>query len=190
MHATLPGPSCVLLEPLEVGDTELGDDVGVLTERARLPGPPWLGREVQRRVERCADADRAVLLAGDVGEPAHRRRVAQGSQAERLGPLREGARGEGDTGVLHEGVARVRGDRDRYAVWRLFREGLERVVPASGHARVVERVDVEVGQVLLEHDDRRRRLADHARVLEDRAVRAGLDHGLEHQAGLLRQREP
>ena len=30
----------------------------------------------------------------------------------------------------------------------------------------------------------------HYLVLEDGAVRAGLDHGLEHQPGLLRQREP
>ena len=45
--------------------------------------------------------------------------------------------------------------------------------------RCLSRTTTEVG-----------RLADRARVLEHRAVRAGLDDGLEHQPDLLRQREP
>ena len=60
----------------------------------------------------------------------------------------------------------------------------------AADARVAERVHVEVGEVLVEHDRARRRLADGARLLEERAVGTRLDDGLEHQADLLLEREP
>ena len=123
------------LETLEVGQPELGDEVGVLAERAGLAGPPRLRREVERRVEGSADADRDVLLPRDVGERPHGVGVAQRGEAERLGPLREGARGEGDPGVLDEGVPRVGRDRDRDAVGRGLGDRLERVVPPGRQTR-------------------------------------------------------
>ena len=117
-------------------------------------------------------------------------RVAQRRQAERLGPLREGLADEGDPDVLDERVPRVGRDRDRDAVWRLLRQRLQGVAPPGRHPRVLERVDVEVAEVLVDHDDARRRLADRARPLDQRAVRAGLDDGLEHQTDLLLEGEP
>jgi pimeloyl-ACP methyl ester carboxylesterase len=60
---------------------------------------------------------------------------------------------------------------------------------ASQYPDVVERVDVEVAEVLVEHDRARRRLADAARVLEHRPVRSRLDDGLEEQADLLLEGE-
>jgi hypothetical protein len=141
-------------------------------------------------VQRGTDADRGILLPGDVGEAPHRVRVAQRREPERLGPLREGAGGEGDPDVLDERVPRVGRHGHGYAVWRALGERLQGVAPPGRHARVVERVDVEVVEVLLEHDDASRRLADGTRLLEHRSVRAGLDDGLEHQADLLLEGEP
>ena len=78
----------IALETLEIGDPELGDEVGVLAERPGLSSPARLGREVERRVQRGTDADCGVLLSRDVGEASHRVRVAQRREPERLGPLR------------------------------------------------------------------------------------------------------
>ena len=184
-----PGPSESPWKPLQIRDAELRHEVRVLTERAGLTRPARLGRQVERRVQGGADADGGILLAGDVGEAPHRLRVAQRSEAERLGPLREGPGGEGDADVLDEGVPRVRRDRHRYAVWRALGERLHRVAPPGRQSRVAEGVHVEVAEVLVEHHGARRGLADGARLLDHRPVRPRLDDRLEHQTDLLRQGE-
>ncbi len=76
------------------------------------------------------------------------------------------------------------------AVRGLGREPLHRVVPACRHPRVVQVVDVEVVDELALHHLPGGGLADPAGTLEDRAVRTGFDHRVEHQAGLLLQRQP
>ena len=190
VQATLSGAERLPLEALEVGDAELGDELGVLPEGAGLAGPARLGREVERRVQRGADPDGDVLLPGDVGELAHGVGVAQRGESERLGPLRERLGRERGAGVLDERVPRVGRDRHRDAVRRPLGERLQVVVPAGRHPGVVEHVHVEVGEVLLEHHVARRRLADRARALDDRAVGARLDDGLEHQTDLLLEGQP
>jgi hypothetical protein len=85
-------------------------------------------------------------------------------------------------------MARVGGDGDRYAVWGLLGKGLESVLPMRRGPGVLERMDVEVVQVLVLHHDARRRLADHPGLLQERAVLAGFNDRVEHEAGLLLQR--
>ena len=119
------------LEALEIRDSELRHEVGVLAERAGLARPARLGREVERRVQRGPDADGDVLLPRDVGEASHRVRVAQRREPERLGPLRERPGGEGDPDVLDERVPRVGRHRHGYAVRRALGERLQGVAPAG-----------------------------------------------------------
>jgi hypothetical protein len=63
-------------------------------------------------VQGGADADGAVLLPRDVGEPAHRLDVVDRRQSETLRPLRERAGGEAHAGVLDERVPRIGADGD------------------------------------------------------------------------------
>ncbi len=183
-------PEGLLLEPSKVCEAELGDEVRVLAEGAGLPSPPGLGRQVERRVQGRSDADGDVLLPCDVRELPDGVDIAQRGEAERLGPLGERLGGEGHPGVLEERVPRVGRDGDGDAVRRALGQRLERVVPPGGRPGILERVDVEVRQVLVEDHDARRGLADPPGVLEHRAVLAGLDDRLEHQAGLLLERQP
>jgi hypothetical protein len=104
------------LETKQIGDPELRDEVWVLPEGARLPGPARLGGQVERRVQRHPDADRDVLLSRDVAELAHEVGVAQRREPERLRPLRERLGGKGRPRVLDERVPWVGRDGDRYAV--------------------------------------------------------------------------
>jgi len=49
--------------------------------------PPWLGREVDLRVQRQPDADGEVLAADGVGEALDQFRVVQRTEAQHLRPL-------------------------------------------------------------------------------------------------------
>ena len=65
------------LEAADVGRAKRDGQLGVLAEGRRSARPAGLGGEVDLRVQRHADADRHVLLPGDVAElarPAPRRR--------------------------------------------------------------------------------------------------------------------
>ena len=137
-----------------------------------------------------ADADRGVLLPGDVGEAPHRSASRSAASPSGSGHC-EKAPAEKETPTFSMNACRGSVETvTGMPCGVLLGERLQRVAPPGRHARVVERVDVEVVEVLLEHDGARRRLADGARLLEHRAVRAGLDDGLEHQADLLLEGEP
>ena len=155
----------VLLEALEVGHTQLGDEVGVLTERARLPRPPRLGREVERRVQRGADADRDVLLPGDVGEAAHRRprRAARPGRAARATARRRLA--EKETPAFSMNACRGSVEIVTGMPWGVCSASACSALCHRAAIRgVLERVDVEVAEVLVEHHHAGRRLADRARL--------------------------
>jgi hypothetical protein len=162
---------------------------GVLPERLRLAGPARFGREVDLRVQGGAQAQGQVLLPGDVGEPLHQLGVTDRGQAERLRPLRQGARGQRHADVLGEPVPRVAGEGDRDAVRGLLRQFLHRVLPADRLAHRGQLAHVEVAEVEPGHQVPRRLRAERPRHV----VGAGLAHPGDHveqQTGLLRNRQP
>ena len=180
----------VALQPQQVSDSQLGRQRRVLTEGSGLASPPRLGGQVDRRMQRRPDAHGEILLPGDVGETPHQAGVSQCGEPEWLGPLRERLGRERHAGVLDERVSRVGRDRHGDAVRRRLGQRLQVVLPARRRSRVVERVNVEVRQVLSGDDVSRARLADGARRLEQRTVGPGLDDRVEHEPDLLRQRQP
>ncbi len=181
------------LEAADVRPDEFGGEGGVGAEGAELPGPAGLGGEVDLRVQGDPQADGQVLLAGDVGEAVHQFGVADGGQADRLGPGGEGAGPDGGADVEGEGVPGVGGDRHRDAEPGVGGDPLHGVVPLGepaglGGADQVEVVDPltadqaggvggEVGVVAV-------------RGLDRPAVGVHRDHGVEEQAGLLLQGHP
>jgi hypothetical protein len=134
-------------------------------------------------VQRHAYADGEVLLAHDVGEPGDQCRVAEGGQAERLGPPGEQPGQLGRAGVRRAGVPRIRGHRDRDAQPGTGGQVLEAVVPLGHPRRGVGTHQIEMGDVPLPHHVLG---AEQAVVL----VFGEADHGVEEQAGLLLQRHP
>ena len=138
----------------------------------QLPCPARFRRQVQRRVQRRADADGDVLRADRLGILPTQLDVAQRADAQRLGPLGEGAGREARAGVLAEAVPGVGRDGDGYAVRRLLRHPLDRVVPAGGLTGRPELVDVEVVDALVDHDVSGAGLADRPRPVEHAALEA------------------
>lgn len=174
----------------DVGNPELGDQFGVLTEGLRLTCPAWFRRQVQRGVEGCSDADSRILLAGDVGESMHQFRLPQCREPEHLRPLGETPGGETRSRVLCEGMAGVAGDGHRDAVRRLLGQRLDGVLPSCRRSSIAEEVHVEVIDELVPDDRGGCRLADGTRTLHHRPVGPRLDDGMEHEPDLLRKREP
>lgn len=162
---------------------------GVLTVGVHLARPAGLGGEVDLRVQRGADAECDVLLAGDVGEAADHAGVADSREAKRLGPLRQMAGGDGGPGVLAECVARVCREGDRDAVRRLLGQLLQCVVPADRLADGGQRADVEMVEQLAENDVPRGRGGEAG----GGDVRSGLtdpEHRVKQEARLLLYGEP
>ncbi len=112
-HAGAVAPGIAVLEALHVRLDERLGDRRVLPKGAVDAAPPRFGREIGLRRKRHVDTDGAILLARDVGEAPNERRVAEGGEAERLGPLGElpGLRARADH-VL-EMIPRIGADRDR-----------------------------------------------------------------------------
>ena len=157
-----------------------------LHRRSAGPRPAGLGREVDLRVQRDADADRGVLLACDVAEPLDERRVARGGEAQRVGPLRERAREHRRARVLGERVARIGRDRHGDAETSGCRELLQLVVPAGDRSRGRRDAEqVEVRHALLDHVLAVRRQPEHRVGLGELAVLAHGDHRLEEEPRLL-----
>jgi len=183
------GSERVALHPVEVGGDQGGRQLEVSAESVDLAAPAWFGREVDGRVQRGADPDGGVLLPGDAGEFGDRADVVDRSEPNGFGPLRERGGGEGGAGVLDEAVPRVGGHGDGDAVRGLLGDHLHGVVPACGHPGVGEGVDVEVVDELADDHGGGAGFADLPGCLEDGAVGAGLDDGVEHQPDPLGERE-
>ena len=75
----------VALEAADVRRGQATDQLEVLAERAADPGPARLGGDIRHRVQRDVDADRAVLLTGDLAEAGARapRRASRRSRSAR-----------------------------------------------------------------------------------------------------------
>src|SRR5690606_19684113 len=84
-----PGAEFASLESANVGAHQLAGEIGIFSERAVDPRPPGFGSEIGHRVQSAANADRHVLLPGDIAESLNQRRISRGSESERFGPLRE-----------------------------------------------------------------------------------------------------
>jgi hypothetical protein len=110
-------------------------------------------------VQGGADADGAVLLPRDVGEPAHRLDVVDRRESETLRPLRERAGGEAHAGVLDERVPRIGADVTGTPCGVCAARAWV-VVPDRRLPGGADGVHVEVRQVLAAHDRGRRRLRD------------------------------
>ena len=182
------GAELAALEAADVRGAEPARELDVLAEGGELTRPARLGREVDLGVQGDADADGRVLLARDVAEPLDERLVADGREAERLGPRRERAGEHARERVVAVRVAGVGRDRDGDAGPGAGGELLQPVVPLGHRARRRRRLqDVEVvhepaGDVLGV-----RRQAEPGVGVGELAVGAHRDHGLEAEPGLLLQ---
>ena len=182
-------PQLVALEPLEVFHDVLRAELRVLPESSRLPAPARLGGQVNGGVQRRADADGGVLLAGDLGEAADQVGTADCGQADRLGPLREvGAVNEtpefsmnawrGSVEIVTGmpcGVCAARACRV------LLQRAASRAVPSAWMLKWfmnLPRITVLVGDLLMLPG-----------CLQQGAVGAGFDDRVEHQAGLFLEAE-
>lgn len=177
------------LEAADVGGAHATGELGVFTEGLQRARPAGLGGEVDLRVQRHADADRRVLLAGDVAELLDERLVADGCEAHGLGPHRERAGEHARERVVGIRVTRIGRDRHGDAEAGRGRSLLQAVVPLGDelrrgrglqHIEVVHETarDVVVG----------RRQPEHVVALRERAVFTGGDHRLEEEPGLLFER--
>jgi hypothetical protein len=178
-------PQLLALQPADVGEGEPFGDLDVLAVGAPGAGPARVGGQVDLRVQAEGDADGAVLAAHGVREALGEFRVVEGAEAERLGPLREGPRGQAGAEVVAERMPGVGGDGRGDGERLLLDLALHRVRPFGHLARAVGLECVDVVDAAVE-DRARGRVADRAGGVEVREPH----QGLEHQARLVLEGHP
>jgi hypothetical protein len=184
-------PELGALQAADVGRDQPRGQVGVLPECHPDPRPPRLGGEVDLWVQRHTEPGGEVLLADDVGVSPDEVGVVQGGQAERLRPLRERTRQGLGARVVAERVAGIGRQGHRDARPARQRKLLHVVVP--GHqlayvihlARQVEVIDPQVTDGCLGARPAERIVRGH-----ELPTRPHCNDVVEHQAGLVLQRQP
>ena len=144
------GTDGLALEAADVGGGHACGKIGLFAEGAGDARPARLGGQVGHGMERAADADGPIFLAGDVAEALDQIDVARGRHTQRIGPLGEAGHAHARARVVLGAVARVRTERHRDAQPRALGHGLQLVVPGGHFLWILGKDDVEMYDVAID----------------------------------------